>query len=460
MRVVLIGINHRTAPVELRERFAMPQGPGEQLAALQKQFPNAEGVILSTCNRAEYYIAKPSQDAPSIQDLRQFIAEQSGVSLELVTASSIHREQDQAIAHLFRVCCGLDSLVLGETQILGQVRRAYEAATDSGATGPVLHRVFQQAIASARHARRANGIDTGRVSVGSVAADLARHVFAGFDDKTILGIGAGEVAKVTLRHMLELKPNHLWLVNRTLDRADELAQRLGLTQPGSGVRPWDAMDELLVEADIVVLSTAASEPILTPDRLKPIIKKRRRRPLCLIDLAVPRDIDPAVASLTNVYLYNIDDLQSVVQQSVGERTEQARACETHINHAAAACFNQINHQDIGRLIRQLRTKLHDIGAVEQQRTLGKLTNPYDSDAVEAALNEHTHRLINKVLHMPLSQLDQRDTEAPLGFYAAALRRLFNLEDDPKDTATPPNADTSADTSDEPTRQAERVSNRP
>jgi len=436
MRVLFVGINHRTAPVELRERFAMPDGPGPHLASLRQRFPTAQCVILSTCNRIELYVARPSHDPPSADDLRRFLSDRFEVPFDQVASASIHREQDQAISHLFRVCCGLDSMVLGEAQVLGQVKRAYEAAADK-TVGPVLHQVFQQAIATAKQARTATGIDAGRVSVGSVAADLARQVFADFADKTVLGIGAGEVAKLTLRYMLELNPEHLWLVNRTARRADDLAQGFGLTHPRGGTRPWDQLDELLVDADIVVASTSSAEPILTPERFKPILKRRKRKPICLIDLAVPRDIDPELASMANVYLYNIDDLQSVVAQSLGERSEQVRACEALINEAVAACFNQITHRDLGRLIRKLRAKLHDIGSREQQRTLGKITHPCDQDALEAALNEHTLRLINKILHMPLSQLDQRNSDAPLGFYAAALRRLFDLDEDEPDTQDDP-----------------------
>jgi len=435
MRVLFVGINHRTAPVELRECFAMPDGPGPHLAALRQRFPTAECVILCTCNRAEFYIARPTHGPPSADDLRRFLSERFGVSFDQIASASIHREQDQAIAHLFRVCCGLDSMVLGEAQVLGQVKRAYAAAAaEDNTVGPVLHQIFQQAIATAKQARTATGIDTGRVSVGSVATDLARQVFSDFADKTVVGIGAGEVAKLTLRHMLDLKPKHLWLVNRTPRRAEDLAKVFGLEHPRGGGRPWDQMDELLVEADIVVSSTASAEAILTPQRFKTILKRRKRRPICLIDLAMPRDIDPDIASMANVYLYNIDDLQSVVSKSLGDRSDQARACETLINEAVAGCFNQITHRDLGRLIRKLRTKLQAIGDQEQQRTLKKLANSYDQDALDAALSEHTQRLINKVLHMPLSQMDQRNADAPLGFYAAALRRLFDLDEDESETS--------------------------
>ncbi len=437
MRVFFVGINHRTAPIELRERFAMSEDTREHLAAFRQRFPMAECVILSTCNRVEVYVARTTHGSPKADDVQGFLSERFGVPTDRVASASIHREQEQAVTHLFRVCCGLDSMVLGETQVLGQVKRAYDAATDCGAAGPVLHKVFQQAIAAARHARNATGIDAGRVSVGSVAAGLARQVFSDFSDKSVLGVGAGEVAKLTLRHLNHLRPAHLWVVNRTARRAEELAHKFKLTHPAGGARPWDQLDELLVEADIVVTSTSAPEPILTPRRLKPILKRRRYRPLFVIDLAVPRDADPAIGAMNNLYLYNIDDLQSIVEHSLGQRGDRVEACETHVARAVSACMSEITHADLGQLIRRLRAKLHDIGEDERRRTLRKLAGRGDASALGDAIDEHTHRLINKILHMPLSQLNQHNGDAPLGFYAAALRRLFDLEDDAAGPPAPP-----------------------
>jgi glutamyl-tRNA reductase len=406
----------------------------------------------------EVYVARPTHEPPRTDDIQGFLSERFGVPTDRVASASIHREQEQAIAHLFRVCCGLDSMVLGETQVLGQVRRAYESANGFGSTGPVLHKVFQQAIAAARHARAATGIDAGRVSVGSVAADLARQVFSDFSDKSVLGIGAGEMAKVTLRHLNRLQPVHLWVVNRTARRAEELAHQFNLTHPTGGARPWEQLDELLVGSDIVVTSTSAPEPILTPKRLKPILKRRRHRPLFVIDLAVPRDADPAIGSMNNLYLYNIDDLQSIVDMSLDQRSDQVRACEQHVTRAVSACMSEITHADLGQLIRKLRNKLHDIGEDERQRTLRKLAGREDASAVSEAIDEHTHRLINKILHMPLSQLNQHNGDAPLGFYAAALRRLFDLEDDSTTPTSPPSDQTPAPT-DRP-EQPQNVTHQP
>lgn len=447
MRVMLVSINHHNAPIALRERFA-DSGDTRPLVALRERYAGVECIALSTCNRFELYVARPVYSEPKAELLRAFIAEHFGVPIDQVASACVIREQEQAVAHLFRVCCGLDSMVLGEAQVLGQVKRAYETAAAQSFVGPVLHRIFQQAIATAKQARTETGIDAGRVSVGSVAADLAGRVIQDFESKTVVGIGAGEVAEPTLRHMLGLRPRRLWLINRTQERAVELAQRIGLDDSVGGVRPWDQMQALLSEADVVVTSTGSKAPILTADLFAPILKHRRGRPLMLIDLAVPRDADAALGSMPNVYLYNLDDLREEADRGIGLRGAGAEACESLIADAAAACMNQVRHTDLGQLIRKLRTKLHDMGDDETQRTLRKLSSSGDANELEAALNEHTLRLINKFLHIPLAQLDRHKPDAPLGFYAAALRRLFDMaepnEDTPPRTDAPSTGSDSAD----------------
>ncbi|MEX0884855.1 MAG: glutamyl-tRNA reductase [Phycisphaeraceae bacterium] len=475
MRISLLGLNHRTADVELREALApSPDDLPAFYARLRSRFPGAEAVLLSTCNRLELYVARPAGQGPDTPALRQLIVDHAqaagggeggdGGGGGLDPASTIAREQEAAVTHLFRVCAGLESMVLGEAQILGQVKRAYEAGVAAGAVGPVLHKVFQQALAAGKHARAATGIDAGRVSVGSVAVEFTRRVFESFADKTVLCLGAGEIAKLTLRHLMSLAPARLWVANRTLERAQLLAHGLSLAADGV-VRPWDDLDELLVEADVVVTSTGARQPILTAERCKAAVRRRRRRPLVIVDIALPRDVEPAVGALPNVYLYNIDDLNDVVAGNVDQRREQVEHCQAHVAHAVAQTMRQVQHRELGQLIRRLRHQLHEIGALESRRTARKLLAPIltppatpatpatsatsaidggddivgsEEQLIEALLEEHTHRLINKILHLPLSQIEAADESASLGFYAAALRRLFDLEDDtPPDDDAPP-----------------------
>lgn len=431
MRLVMVGLNHRTAPVELRERVAHN---GEKAVALIRAMVEAWGVaealVLSTCNRTEVYAVRPIHEPPTFTDLVGLLARRADLDAAELQGHCISREQKEAVRHLFRVAAGLDSMVIGEPQILGQVKRGYEMACDAGTAGPVIHKAFQQAIAVAKRLRTQTGIDAGRVSVGSVAVDFARQIFSRFDDKVVLGIGAGEMAKLTLRHLRTLEPKRLWVCNRSLDRAQTLIAHVGVPVESGGARPWEDLDELLVDADVVVTSTGASHAIITPQQFRPVLERRRRRPVFLIDIALPRDVDPQVGSLPNVYLYNIDDLQQVVENTAQNRGDIAEKCEGIIGEAAAQCMREIEHRDIGIMVRELRLRLADMGEAEKQRTLRKLGARMNDNGVSETfaklLDEHTHRLINKILHVPLSQLDHPHPETPMAFYAAALRRLFAL----------------------------------
>lgn len=450
MRVLLLTANHRTAPLELRERLAIaPERMPEAIEFFRTRFPRSEIVLLSTCNRTEIYLARPAHEAPHHPELRSALAEFCSLPEPALQAAIITLDGEPAITHLLRVACGIDSMVVGEPQILGQVKRAYELASQNQSVGPVLHKLFQHAIATAKSIRHQTGIGDGRLSIGSVAVDFARQIFERFDDKTVVCIGAGQMAKLTLKHLLDLRPAKLWIANRSLPRADALAQNLELQQSGitGGVRDLNALDQLLIEADIVLTSTGASHPVLTAARLKPLLKPRRYRPLFVIDIAVPRDVEPAVGDLSDVYLYNIDDLQSVVEQTRQQRGQQINHCQTLLEQATRVAMAQLQHRDVGQVIRQLRHKLHELGDVEQQRTLRKIAAnlpPDQAQLVEELLAEHTHRLINKMLHLPLSQLDHRQADSSVAVYAAALRRLFNLPDEgASDASSPSHASDSA-----------------
>ncbi|MCC7192699.1 MAG: glutamyl-tRNA reductase [Phycisphaeraceae bacterium] len=434
MRILMLGVNHRTAPVELREMLALPaQAAGHALDRLRQLYPGTEAVFLSTCNRTEIYLVRPSLEKPSAEDLITFLADLCNIDRTTLAGVTIHREQAQAIAQLFRVCAGLDSMVLGEHQILGQVRQAYELAAAHGAVGPVLHRVFQQAVAVSRQARTATGIDAGRLSIGSVAVDFAKRIFERFEDKTIVALGAGEMAKLTLRHFHDLAPAKLWLASRTYDRAARLAGSLHLPPGRGGVRPFDDLNELLVEADIVITGTSAREPIITAPLVASLLTRRRSRPLFIIDIALPRNVDAQVGTLKNVYLHNLDDLQAVVDETRGQRWSQVEACEKILFDAVRQCMAEILNRDIGQLVRALRQRFHEIGQAELDRTSRKLDSLGHPD-LQPLIEEHTQRVINKLLHLPLAQLDRRQPDAPLSFYAAALRRLFDLKTDAPDTA--------------------------
>jgi len=369
MRILMVGLNHKTADVAAREALAFDDArAGDLLGVLRERFPAAEGVLLSTCNRTELYVARPVHGAPLADELRDLLAEQGGIDPAQLAAVTLRREQEQAALHLFQVCAGLDSMVLGEPQVQGQVRRAYELAQGCGAVGPVLHKLFQGAIAAGKQARNATGIDAGRTSVSSVAVAFAKNIFDHFGDKTVVLIGAGEMIKGAGHALMRERPGKLWIVNRSPQRALDLAESLGERAPGESAvapRAWDDLDELLVEADIVVSCTGAAEPVVTQARFKPLLKRRRNRPLFMIDMAVPRDIDPAVGSLNNVYLYNLDDLQQQVGGTTDDRHAQRDRCEQILHEACARCMGEIRHRDLGQLVKQLRTRLNTIHIGQQ-----------------------------------------------------------------------------------------------
>ncbi len=427
MRLTLIGVNHRTAPVALREQLALAGDRLEQfLAGFRAQFADAEVIPLSTCNRTEIYVAHPLHHRPGGAELRALLAQTAGVPLTEVEAHTIQRQNEQVIHHLFRVLCGLESMVLGEMEILGQTKRAYEQAVQRGHVAGVLHTVFQQGFAAAKHIRSQTGIDAGRRSVASVAIDFARQIFDDFTDKVVVGVGAGEMIKLTLRHLLELHPRQICLANRTPARAADLLEFLQVPATLGSVRSLDDLDQLLVEADILVTCTGSPEALITANRFRSMVRLRRYRPLFIIDMAVPRDVTEDVAGLPNVYLYNIDDLQQVIASNAQQRQQEVAAAELLLGQMVQQCHQEIMHRDLGQLIAALRTQLHGLGAREQERTLKKLAN-CPPEQLPRLLEEHTQRLVNKILHLPLSQLDRRNADTPFGFYAAALRRLFQLE---------------------------------
>jgi glutamyl-tRNA reductase len=427
VRLCVLGISHQTAALELRERLALDGDVLRQVTAgFRAKFPAAELVVLSTCNRIEWYVARPGDGSPQRDELSSFVADCCQIELAQLTDAAVYDEDRQVVEHLFRVSCGIESMVPGEPQILGQVKRAYEQATAWQCVGPTLHKLFQHALGISKQVRTETGIDTGRISIASAAVDFARRIFERFDTKTVLCIGAGEIAELTLRHLVALKPGRLWLVNRSIERAEALCAALQLSKAGGSVRAFDELDDLLVEAHIVLTSTGSTEPILTAPHVKPLLKRRGFLPLFIIDVAVPRDVASAVGDLHNVYLYNIDDLQQVVDATHAQRRQWVSKAETMLLASAEACLEELNHHDVDDVIRQLREQLHALGQVELQRTMRKLRGASDED-VQRLVEQHTSRLINQILHLPLSQLQAHQPASRLGSAASAVRRLFRLD---------------------------------
>lgn len=343
MPLVVIGLSHRSSPVNVRERFAFAEAIiPRTLQKLRESGLADEGVIVSTCNRVELYAATSTDEAKALSGLRQFLLDCHQCTDPLADAIYLLAEP-QSIEHLFRVACGLDSMVLGETEILGQLKKAYDLALAHKHTGPILNKAFQRAFNVAKHIRTTTNIQRGSVSVGSVAVELAEKIFTSLADRQVMVIGAGDTSEKTARALLSRGAHSIIVSNRSFDRAEALARELG----GRAV-PFDHWAKEFERVDIVISSTAAPHYILDRAKLGPLMKRRRNRPLLLIDIAVPRDIEPEVNFLDNVYLYNIDDLQSIAEDYLRQRKEEIARCETIIQERVQALLTTRPGADLSR----------------------------------------------------------------------------------------------------------------
>ena len=421
-RLVLVGLNHTTAPLAVREKLAFP---GEQrqvaLREFRARYPEAEAVLISTCNRVELYVGRTIHGHPRAEEMIEFLASQRGLSGKDVEQHFYHRTDREGVTHLFSVASSLDSMVLGETQIIGQVREAYDMGCATGTVGSLLNPLFQRAIAVGRQVMSQTVLNEGRLSVASVAVDYARRIFDHFGDKTILSIGAGKMAQLVLQGFHALKPGRLLVCNRSLEKAEALAQKFS-----GRASSLDCLTEHLIAADVVISSTGASQPVITRELFQPLLRQRRYRPIFLIDIALPRDIEAAVGDFDNVYLYNIDDLQEVVSSTQTQRKAAVDAAmiivEQQVNDFAV--WNRT--RQIGPLIDALYKRYHDIAHQEVGRMLNKLPNLTDGE--RAHLEDLGRRIVNKLLHEPVQQLRGSDAlHAPTAQYMNVLERLFHLK---------------------------------
>jgi glutamyl-tRNA reductase len=403
--LLLVGTSHRFAPVELRERVALSREAAAELATRL-----GEAVCLSTCNRTELYVgaADPEQaEARAVAAL---------VELEPDVAPALYRLRDEAAAlHLFRVASGLDSLVPGEGEILGQVRVAYEAGT----TGPLLDRVFRQALHAGKKVRTQTAIAESPASVASAAAALAEQVFGDLAGRAVLLVGAGKVSEAAARNLLSRGAEIAFVANRGGDRAAELATRLG-----AAALPLERIEDELVRADVVVSSTSAPGLVLDRDAVARSLRARRGRPLLLVDLAVPRDIDPAVTELDGCYLYDIDDLEAVVAETLTARRGEGERAES-IVAAEAERFREWHASlDVVPAIASLRARVEEIRAAELRKVSGRL-----SESERRAVDSITARIVDKLLHLPTVRMKEAAAAADGLVYAETVRHLFGLGED-------------------------------
>ncbi|HEV8379782.1 MAG TPA: glutamyl-tRNA reductase [Tepidisphaeraceae bacterium] len=426
-RLLLVGLNHTTAPLEVREALVFDeQQAGDALRKLRERFPEAEAVLLSTCNRVEMYVSRSVHGHPREEEMIEFLADFHGLSTANV-ASHFYRKADKAAAgHLFAVASSLDSMVLGETQIVGQVRAAYDIALQAAAAGPTLNPLFQRALAIAKRVMSETPLAEGRMSVASVAVDYARRIFDHFNDKTLLCIGAGKMGTLVLQGFATLGPGKLVLANRDPARAEALANQFHGQASG-----LEKLDEHLIAADIVISSTGSAHPIITRERFEHLVKQRRYRPIFIIDIAMPRDVEATVGQIQNVYLYNIDDLQQVVSDTQAQRAGAVEAAKKIVDEQLEDFLAWHRTRELGPLIDQLYKRYHQVAQDEVSRTINKLGQI--SEQERQHLEELARRIVNKLLHDPIQTLKQSDSlHGQVGQYLHAMERLFKLADPPEE----------------------------
>jgi glutamyl-tRNA reductase len=431
MRILLYGMNHRTAPIEIRERFAVNQ-TGPLLRKLVDRPEIEEAVLISTCNRVEIVVTTDNLDAAQhvladffVRDLAVHPSasrEEEGrpLSAELSDTTYLHHGR-AAVEHVFRVASAVDSMVVGEPQILGQVKDAYREASEAGACGAILSRLFQRAFATAKRVKNETGIAQRPVSVARVAVDLAKQIFEDLDQKTALLLGAGEMVEAALVALDDHGLGERRVANRTAAHAETLAQRFRGSAHG-----LDEIDMLLVDSDVVLTCLGGDTPILTRERVEACLTARHDRPLFVIDIGVPRNVDPLVHELDSAYLYDLDDLQEVAAANAEERQRESE-------RAARIIYEEREHFD-GWLvalqavptIRDLKRRAEEIRQTELERFGGRLRlDPGQEDAVA----QLTRSIVNKLMHAPISRLrDETDREAGIVRLEEA-RTLFALDDD-------------------------------
>lgn len=421
MNLTLLGINHRTAPVEVRERMNIDEARmSEAVTDLVGREGIQEGLILSTCNRVEV-VAGCSENTNAELVIRQFLAAHHHCELSAYEPHFYTMRQEEVIAHLFRVASSLDSMVLGEPQILGQMKQAYAAARSVGALNGPLNEILLQSFAVARRVRRETSIGTSAVSVSYAAVELARKIFGSLEGKTIFIIGAGKMSEIAAKHLLKSGASAIFVSNRTFERAIELAQAFG----GTAIR-FDDMQEQAAKADILMVSTAAPHFVITKDHVTKWLAARRNRPMFLVDIAVPRNIDPAVNDLVNAFVYDMDDLGRVVEANKKLRQDEAYWAEDIIKEEVAKTLRRAASREVVPTILALEQRLESIRQAELLRYRGRLADldPEHHAAVEAL----TRGILNKILHGPIVELKSGVGQPEHGSLVQLVRKIFGVAD--------------------------------
>lgn len=421
--IVLIGLNHKTAPVEVRECLAFSEADTETALNSLAEHPEiAEMVMWSTCNRIEILMAARNREA-AVSAAKALLSRRSaspdGFLEEMLY---VHFGQD-AVRHVFRVASSLDSMMVGEPQILGQIKEAYLLATRKKTSGVLLNRLMHRTFFVAKRVRTETGIGDHAVSISFAAVELGRKIFGSLEAKKVLLVGAGEMAELAIEHLLRQRVGQIRVANRTLERAMDLAERFR----GKAAR-MEEVPALLQEVDVIISSTGSREFVITRDQVKGVIRSRRNRPIFFIDIAVPRDIDPEINRLPNSYVYDIDDLKGIIDQNIADRQAEAVKADRMIDEAAIRFRHWYENLDVIPTIKALRQKIETIAELEIGRTLQSI--PYLKEEDHQSFERMKHALINKILHHPTLFLKENGCRrGDRSLYLDVARKLFNLDEE-------------------------------
>jgi len=419
--LVLVGVNHKTTPVEIREKLAFNQAKIEaSLEELVSSPEIIENIILSTCNRVEIYARVENTDR-GIQLLQDFICDYHSISRGNLDQYFYSFCDNQAVEHLFRVSSSLDSMVLGEAQILGQVKDAYSTARSFSSTGMVLNQLFEKAFNVAKKVREETGISERGVSISSAAVELAKKIFEDLENHSVMLVGTGEMAELAAKHLISYGVKTVYVASRTYERAAALAQTLN----GCAL-DFEAFKEEMHKADIIITSTAAPTFIIQKEMMEKAIQKRKNKPIFLIDIAVPRDIAPEVNELENVYLYDIDDLQNVVNANMEERQKEAENAMDIIKHEVTKFNNWFSTLDAVPTIVEMRNRAEGMRKIEVEKNLKNMDHLSTDD--KESIHLLTQSIVNKILHKPTINLKKKTQSQDGHIYLKAIRHLFHLDD--------------------------------
>jgi glutamyl-tRNA reductase len=431
MELIVIGLNHKTAPIEIRERLAFQESEMEKALVQAKTLPSLkENMILSTCNRVEIYATARETDK-TILDLKNFLSQYHHLPLKEFEKNLYLLIGEEAVRHVFRVASSLDSMVVGEPQILGQIKSAYNIAAESKSSGVILHRLLNRAFHVAKRVRTETKLSNSAVSVSSVAVELAKKIFGTLKKRTVLLIGAGEMIELAARHLVTGGVEKILVTNRTFERAAGLAQEF----QGEAIR-FEEMALGLKRADIVISATHSTQTIISHDQIAKVMRERKQKPIFFIDIADLRDIEPKVGNIENIYLYNIDDLQKVANDNIQDREKEARKAEAIVQDEVGKFVQWYQSLEVTPTIVALRKKFEEIRDKEVAKILS--THPNFSEKERQSIEALTSAIINKILHDPITLIKHKNEEAMADLYLDTLRTLFGLPLEPSEPSNKEN----------------------